>query len=121
MQIFTVLFHTGLCKEMLLSILVLKCLFNYRVFSTKLYADEKLGSRVFRTIFRIAPKSICGAWSSEHMEVILLVGQTKRLPCNRGGQVRRLASRDLCGKLLFSLADLKICVCQMCEKMLVQS
>jgi len=35
-------------------------MFNYRVFSTKLYAHEMFGSRELRAIFRVAPKSIWG-------------------------------------------------------------
>jgi len=44
-------FHTILRKKLLLSIVVLKCIFNYRAFSTKLYAHEMFGSREFITIF----------------------------------------------------------------------
>jgi len=52
-----------LCKKLLLSLVVLKFTFNYKVFSTKLYAHEMFGSREFTTIFRGAPKSICGSLS----------------------------------------------------------
>jgi len=54
MQLFTVLcakFHTILRKKLLLSQIVLKLIFNYKVFSKKFYAYEMFGSREFRTIF----------------------------------------------------------------------
>jgi len=38
-------------RKLLLSIVVLKLIFNDKVFSTKLYAHEMFGSREFRTIF----------------------------------------------------------------------
>jgi len=66
MQSFTVLcakFHTILCKKLLWSIVVLKLMFNYKVFSKKLHAKEMFGLREFRTISRVAPKSICGPLS----------------------------------------------------------
>jgi len=66
MQSFTDLcakFHTILCKKIAivnLSIVVLKSICNYKAFSAKLHAHEMFGSREFITVFRVAPKSICG-------------------------------------------------------------
>ena len=70
-------------------------MFNYIVFSTKLYAHQMFGSREFRTIFRVAPKSIwgplqytdyacnrkkqiTGAWDIEERYGILFMTQRKR-------------------------------------------
>jgi len=50
--LFYVLSFIKFCaRKLLLSPLVLKLIFNYNVFSTKLYAHEMFGSREFRTIF----------------------------------------------------------------------
>ena len=60
---FHVLSFIQFCARKLLLPIVgldLKFIFNYRVFSTKLYAHEMFGSRKLRTIFRVAPKSIWG-------------------------------------------------------------
>jgi len=49
--LFYVLSSTEFCaRKLLLSIAVLKLIFNYKVFSTKLHAHEMFGSREFRTI-----------------------------------------------------------------------
>jgi len=39
-------------RKLLQSMLVLKLVFNYKIFSTKLYASEMFGSREFETIFQ---------------------------------------------------------------------
>ena len=66
-------------RKLLLSIVVLKFIFNYRVFSTKIYAHEMFESREFRTIFRVAPKCICGPlWRSQ---CCIVVSQWYRRAC----------------------------------------
>jgi len=60
---FYVLNFVQFCARKLLLLIVcltLKFTFGYRVFSTKLYVHQIFGSREFRTIFRVAPKSIWG-------------------------------------------------------------
>jgi len=63
--LFYVLSFIQFCaRKLLLPIVFLKMVFIYKVFSTKLYAHEMFGSREFRTVFRVAPKSICGLLQS---------------------------------------------------------
>jgi len=50
--------------------MVLKFISNYRVFSTKSYDHESFGPPEFRTIFRVAPKSIWGPCNVQNMRVI---------------------------------------------------
>jgi len=47
-------------RKLLLSIVFLKFLFNYRVFSTKLHAHKMFRSRDLEPLSRVAPKGICG-------------------------------------------------------------
>jgi len=47
-------------RKLLLPIVVLKMIFIYDVFSTKLYAHEMFGLRGLELFFRVVPKSICG-------------------------------------------------------------
>jgi len=61
MESFTVLctkFHTILCNELLLSIVVLKLIFNYEVFFTNEMLTKCLGCKNLELFFRVAPKSI---------------------------------------------------------------
>jgi len=53
-------FHTILCAKIAIanSMPSPKFIFNYRVFFTKLCAHQIFGWREFRTIFRVAPKSV---------------------------------------------------------------
>jgi len=39
---------------------VLKFVFSYKAFSTKLHAREMFGSQELRTVVKVTPKSICG-------------------------------------------------------------
>ena len=69
-RLFYVLSFIQFCaRKLLLPIicLALKFIFNYRVFSTKLHAHQMFGSREFITIFRVAPKSICGPCNIQTM------------------------------------------------------
>jgi len=55
MQLFTVvyaLFHTILCKKFVTVIGTFKLIFQYKVFSTKLYAHKMFGLQEFGTIFQ---------------------------------------------------------------------
>ena len=59
MQSYTVLcvkFIKLYARKLLLSLVVLKLIFNYQVFSTKLYAHEMFVSREFKTILRVRQK-----------------------------------------------------------------
>jgi len=44
-------------RKLLQSVLVLKLIFNYKLFSTKLYAREMFGSREFKLFFRVREMS----------------------------------------------------------------
>jgi len=64
MQSFTILsrkFYKTSLKKISIVNKILKFIFNYTVFSTKLRAHEMFGSREFMTIFRVAPNRLCGS------------------------------------------------------------
>jgi len=58
--LFYVLSFIQFCaRKLLLLTLVLKLIFNYQVFSTKLQAHGCLGHETLERYFRVAPKRIC--------------------------------------------------------------
>ena len=65
MQSFTVScakVHRILCKKIAVGNSSLKRDIYLSIFATKSHAHERFVSREFRTIFRVAPKNICGPW-----------------------------------------------------------
>jgi len=98
MQSFTILSrksHKISLKKISIVNKILKFIFNYKVFSTKLRSHELCGSREFITIFRVTPKRFsdpCFIWTKRWLDWLRLAATYRKA---------KVAARQLAARLKF--------------------